>query len=101
MGDSATLTPRISVHYETDSWLSVFNYGNMDKQQAYTRTDIGLRYNSGESWYVDAFVRNLENANIKTSAAGGSPLGGQASVDLAVAQYMPPRTFGVNMGYNF
>ena len=95
MGDGATLTPRISLHYETESWLSIFNYGELDKQAAYTRTDIGLRYNSGKSWYVDGFVRNLENTNIKTSAAGGP------TIATAVAQYMAPRTIGVNVGYNF
>ncbi len=95
LANSATLIPRISLHYETESWLSIFNYGDLDKQQAYTRTDLGLRYNSGKSWWVDAFVRNVENANIKTSAAGGP------TIDLAVAQYMAPRTFGINLGYNF
>lgn len=95
LADGATLTPRISVHYETESWLSIFNYGDLDKQAAYTRTDLGLRYNSGKSWYVDGFIRNLEDANIKTSAAGGP------TIDRAVAQYMAPRTLGVNVGYNF
>jgi len=95
LADGATLTPRISLHYETDSFLSIFNYGEMDTQKAYTRTDLGLRYNSGKSWYVDGFIRNLEDANIKTSAAGGPTLA------RAVAQYMPPRTLGVNIGFNF
>ena len=95
LGNGATLIPRISLHYETESWLSVFNYGELDKQAAYTRTDLGLRYNSGKSWHVDAYLRNAENANIKTSAAGGP------TVDLAVAQYKPPRTIGVNVSYNF
>ncbi len=95
LGDGATLIPRISLHYETDSWLSVFNYGELDKQAAHTRTDLGLRYNSGKSWHMDAYIRNVENANIKTSAAGGP------TIDLAVAQYKPPRTIGINVGYNF
>ena len=95
MANGATLTPRISLHYETDSFLSIFNYGELDTQKAYTRTDLGLRYNSGKSWWVDGFVRNLEDANIKTSAAGGP------TIARAVAQYMPPRTLGVNVGFNF
>ena len=37
----------------------------------------------------------LEDANIKTAAAGGPTLA------RAVAQYMPPRTLGVNVGFNF
>lgn len=95
MSSGATLTPRISLHYETDSFLSIFNYGELDTQKAYTRTDLGLRYNSGKSWWVDGFIRNLEDANIKTSAAGGP------TIVRAVAQYMPPRTLGVNVGFNF
>ncbi len=96
MDDGATWTPRLSLHYETESWLSIFNYGEMDKQKAYTRTDLGLRYaNAKRTWYVEGFVRNLENANIKTSAAGGP------TVALSVAQYMAPRTFGINAGIDF
>ncbi|MFO1264908.1 MAG: TonB-dependent receptor plug domain-containing protein [Rhodoferax sp.] len=95
LANGASLTPRIKLHYETDSFLSIFNYGEMDTQKAYTRTDVGLRYNSGKSWWVDGFIRNLEDANIKTAAAGGPTLA------RAVAQYMPPRTLGVNVGFNF
>ncbi len=92
---SATLTPRISFHYQTESWLSIFNLGDPDKQKAYTRTDIGTRYASGSNWYADVFVRNVENAKIKTSAAGGGNGG------IFVAQYLPPRTYGINVGFNF
>lgn len=93
MGDGATLTPRVSFHYETESWLSVFNLGEGDKQKAYSRADLGLRYESTKGWWSDFFVRNVGNNNIKTSAgnAGGA----------WVAQYLPPRTVGVNIGYNF
>ncbi len=95
LAGGALLRPRISFHYETDSWLSIFNLGDADKQKAYTRTGLGVRYMSGKSWYFDAYVRNLEDKNIKTSAAGGGNGG------IFVAQYMPPRTFGINVGYNF
>jgi iron complex outermembrane recepter protein len=91
----ATLTPRISFHYQTESWLSIFNLGDPDKQKAYTRTDLGLRYASGSNWYVDAYVRNLEDGKIKTAAAGGGNGG------IFVAQYLPPRLIGANIGFNF
>lgn len=87
------LAPRISMHYETASWLSVFNLGSGDQQDAYTRTDLGLRYSGRKGWYVDAFVRNLENKNIKTNAANG--------FGIWQSQYLPPRTFGVNAGTTF
>ena len=66
LAGGALLRPRVSVHYETASWLSIFNLGDADKQKAYTRTDIGMRYMSGKSWYFDAYARNLEDKNIKT-----------------------------------
>ncbi|MBA5636891.1 TonB-dependent receptor [Duganella sp. LX20W] len=92
LNDEATLTPRISTHYETSSWLSVFNLGDGDKQAAYTRTDLGLRY-SKKNWWIDAFVRNAGNGNVKTSASNGG--------NVWLAQYLPPRTFGINTGFDF
>ncbi|MES2129292.1 MAG: TonB-dependent receptor [Pseudomonadota bacterium] len=88
----ATLTPRLSTHYETETWLSVFNLGDGDKQKAYTRTDLGLRY-AHNKWWVDAYVRNVADNMIKTSAGNsGGPW---------VAQYLPPRTVGINTGFDF
>ena len=91
--DSGTLIPRISAHYETASWLSVFNLGDPDRQKAYTRTDLGLRFDSNAKWYFDAFVRNAEDAKIKTSALNAN--------GPWQAQYLPPRTFGINVGKAF
>jgi iron complex outermembrane receptor protein len=91
--DAGKLTPRISTHYETESFLSVFNLGDPDKQKSYTRTDLGLRFDSAKNWYVDMFVRNAEDKKIKTSAQ--NPQG------VWQAQYLPPRTYGFNAGYNF
>jgi iron complex outermembrane receptor protein len=93
LADGATLTPRLSTHYETASWLSVFNLGEGDRQKAYTRTDLGLRYNRPHSWWVDAFARNVANVNTKTSAMN--------SFGPWMAQYLPPRTIGINTGIDF
>ena len=87
------LAPRISVHYETASYLSVFNLGEGDSQKAYARTDIGARY-TAKGWYADAFVRNVSDGKVKTSAGGGN--GG-----IFTAQYKPPRTVGFNVGTDF
>ncbi len=93
LADGATVTPRLSTHYETASWLSVFNLGEGDRQKAYTRTDLGLRYDRPHSWWVDAFVRNAGNVNTKTSALN--------AFGPWMAQYLPPRTIGVNTGIDF
>ncbi len=91
--DGGRVVPRISVHYESSSWLSVFNLGDGDLQKSWSRTDLGLRYNAPKTWYVDVFVQNVEDARIKTSA--------QNSFGTWQAQYMPPRTFGFNVGADF
>ena len=91
--DGSPVAPRIAFHYETSSWLSVFALGPGDLQPAYTRTDLGLRYQSGKQWYVDAYVQNVEDARVKTNA--------QNAFGPWQSQYLPPRTFGVNFGYDF
>ncbi len=106
LAGGATLTPRISVHYETASWLSVFNGAGAgqpgsptndaggDRQDAYTRADIGMRYMGAKNWYADFFVRNVTDTRIKS----GAGLDGSGAW---TAQYLPPRTLGVNIGYEF
>jgi len=92
-GDGGRLVPRIAFHYESSSYLSVFNMGSGDTQDSYSRTDLGLRYQSPRQWYVDAYVQNLEDAHIKTNA--------QNAFGVWQSQYLPPRTFGVNFGVDF
>ena len=95
LADGASLTPRLSTHYETASWLSVFNLGEGDRQKAYTRSDIGLRYARAapHGWWFDAFVRNVGDNKVKTSAMN--------AFGAWTAQYLPPRTIGVNTGFDF
>ena len=93
MADGNTLIPRISAHYETKSELSVFNLGPEDQQAAYAKFDLGLRYQGPRQFWVDAFVRNVGDKRIKTSAMNGA--------NVWVAQYLPPRTIGVNAGIDF
>jgi len=91
--DGGRLAPRVNFHYESASYLSVFNLGAGDAQKAYSRTDLGLRYQSPKEWWIDAYVQNVEDAKVKTNA--------QNSFGAWQSQYMPPRTFGVNFGYDF
>jgi iron complex outermembrane receptor protein len=91
--DGGKLQPRVNFHYESASYLSVFNLGPGDTQKAYSRTDLGLRYQAAKDWWVDAYVQNVEDGRIKTNA--------QNSFGTWQSQYMAPRTFGVNIGYDF
>ena len=92
-GNGDTLAPRVAFHYESSSWLSVFNLGEGDRQKSYTRTDLGLRYQAAKQWYVDGYVQNVEDGRIKTNAAN--------SFGAWQSQYLAPRTFGVNVGLAF
>jgi iron complex outermembrane receptor protein len=93
LASGATLAPRASVHYETASWLSVFNLGPGDQQAAYARADLGLRYTAAKAWWVDGYVMNVTNDKVKTNASN--------SFGVWQSQYLPPLTFGFNTGYQF
>jgi iron complex outermembrane receptor protein len=90
---NGTLVPRISAHYESEAELSVFNLGPEDRQKAHTTADLGLRYQAGKGWWLDAFVRNATDEKVKTSAFNG--------FGPWLSQYKPPRTIGINTGVDF
>lgn len=96
IANGALLTPRVSFHYETKSWLSVFNLGSGDQQEGYTRTDLSLIYRSpgDKPWEVEGYVQNVEDARIRTNA-------GATATNIYTSQYMAPRTYGVNFRYKF
>ena len=100
------IVPRASVHFETLSWLSYYNeevpiggVSDWDQQKAYHRTDLSLSYKGqGDKKYeVEAYVKNVENNNIKTNAGVTDVL----NVPNPVAIYQPPRTYGVKIRYSF
>ena len=98
--------PRVATHFETMSWLSYYNetvpiggVSDWDQQKSYTRTDLSLIYKGrGDKKYeVEAYVRNVENGNIKANS--GVDL--VNNVPYPVAIYQPPRTWGVKVRYSF
>ncbi len=79
-------------------WLSWFNLGSSDQQKAYVRSDLSLRYTEpGDRWYVNAYVQNVSDGRIRTSA-GSSLVNGNL---VYISQYLPPRTYGVQLGFWF
>src|SRR5258708_1161131 len=93
LSNGGTVSPRVSLHYETASWLSVFNLGSPDQQGSYTRTDLGLHYAAPKGWYIDGYVQNVENSKVKTNA--------QNAFGPWQSEYLPPVTFGANVGIQF
>jgi len=99
LGNGGRLTPRFSGQYQTDQWLSTFNLGDGDKQKAYFRGDLSLRYTEPQDrWWVNAYVQNFTDGRVRTSA-GRFQL--SPGVYQYVSQYLPPRVFGVQLGVWF
>ena len=100
LGSGARLTPRISAQYQSAQWLSWFNFGAGDKQKAYARGDLSLRYTEpGDKWYINAYMQNVTDGKVKSNAAGSTLLA-DGSVAFT-SQYLPPRTYGVQFGFWF
>ena len=108
------ITPRGTVHYETSSFLSIFNgdrtnrvvngepggYGtDFDKQKAYTLSDLAIRYTApADKFVLEGFVENVEDGHIRTDATVYP-----VSVTAAsfVSLYKPPRTYGARLKVQF
>ena len=85
----ANLRTRMSGSY----YIAATSTLNQFRIQSYTRTDAVLTYNApGNSWYLQGYVKNLENSIVVTTASSG-PFG---SVSIA-----DPRTYGVRAGLKF
>lgn len=109
MPNGATVVPRVSTHIETMSYLNLYNDrgtfgGETDPyiQKAYTRTELGVVYNSPDRRYsLEAFCRNLEDAKIKTEADTTTIGSGLNRQLIPTALYEAPRTVGVKAGVKF
>ena len=99
LSNGGRLTPRITAQYQSAQWLSTFNLGPGDKQGAYAREDVSLRYSEPQDrWWVSAYVQNVTNGKVRTSSGRFALPNGSF---LYTSQYLPPRTFGVNLGVWF
>jgi iron complex outermembrane receptor protein len=66
---------------------------NQFRVPSYTKTDLLLSYNApGDRWYVQGFLKNIENAIVVTTANVGS---------LPSVQVADPRTYGARVGFRF
>ena len=98
LSNGGRITPRLSTHIESKSWLSYFNQGAADQQKGYTRSDLVVRYEPPEDpWSLEGFVQNIEDKNIKSGAgAFGGP-----STPVWLSVYQPPRTWGFRVRAKF
>ncbi len=102
--NGARLVPRLQAKYQSEMFLTDFNRPS-DRQSAYTRTDLGLRYETTDSWALEAYVLNLEdeavknNVDLRASRPGTGGVPGFPGV--ARAFFDAPRTYGVRLSMRF
>jgi iron complex outermembrane recepter protein len=105
------LTPQLKATFSDKYFLDIYNRKdlaagvfksapngakNLAVQKAYASFDASLRYESNNShWSVEAFIKNLTNENIKTSSGTFITPGGFDAI------FLPPRTAGVTLAYQF
>jgi iron complex outermembrane receptor protein len=101
---AARLVPRLQTKYQSEMFLTDFNRPS-DTQQAYTRTDVSLRYESSQPWLFEAYVLNVEDEAVKNNVdlrANQPGAGGVAGFPgVARAFFDPPRTWGLRATYRF
>ncbi|HET9864477.1 MAG TPA: TonB-dependent receptor, partial [Steroidobacteraceae bacterium] len=100
----ARLVLRLQTRYQSEMYLTDFNRPS-DEQDAYTRTDLSLRYESAGDWMMEAFVLNLEdeavknNVDLRGNQPGANGVPGFPGVARAFLD--APRTYGVRASVRF
>lgn len=93
LGDHGSLRGHADIFYSTSYVTSDYIVAVQYRQPAYTRTDLTLTYtDSSGRYYMQGFVRNLENKVQLLTAEG------QGNDDAAVSE---PRFFGIRLGFNY
>jgi len=91
----AKLTFSADISYKDDIFFTEFN-NDILFQPSYTMFDARFRYTSAsEQWTAEIWGKNLTDELVE----GGSFA--IATGRVIIATYLPPRTYGVTVGYNF
>ena len=106
------LTPRVSAHYETESFVGSGAFNNdvpghpgVKQQQAYTTLDLSLRFEPRNKAYTaELFVNNATDREVKYDAVEvctqvGAPC--QPTQQIWAAYYNNPRTVGARVSMKF
>jgi iron complex outermembrane receptor protein len=97
MGDSGSLRLRTDVNWQDEVFFTEFN--NQDAvQDSYAMWNASIAWTSAdEHWNATAWGRNLGDEDVIANNIVTAPLYGQ----VRVGSMMPPRTYGLTVGYDF
>jgi iron complex outermembrane receptor protein len=89
------LTLMGDLSFKDDVYFTEFNR-KLEGEDEYIMLDLALRYASGDGhWTGDLWVKNLTDEDVASSTFQ------LATARVMGVTYMPPRTFGFTLGYNF
>jgi iron complex outermembrane recepter protein len=93
LGSAGKFIPSAQLYWQAKSYTDIANTGQATRKD-YSRSDINLTYKTeSDRLSVDAYIHKVENHTIWQSA--------NAKWDETMAFYLPPRTYGVRVGYRF
>jgi iron complex outermembrane recepter protein len=94
---TGSIIASVEAAYQDDVYFTEFN--NADAfQEAYTIVNARLGYEGGEGrWHVTGWVRNATDEFVISNNIITAPLYGS----VRVGSLLPPRTYGITLGYNF
>ncbi|MDH4105177.1 MAG: TonB-dependent receptor [Gammaproteobacteria bacterium] len=97
LSDTGNIVAGIEASYQDDVYFTEFN--NSDAfQEAYTLVNARVGYEGGSGkWNVTGWVRNATDEFIYSNNIITAPLYGS----VRVGSLLPPRTYGITLGYNF
>jgi iron complex outermembrane receptor protein len=96
LGSAGALTASINSQFKSQ-YFTTFNNWSDSSQEAFTKTDITLEYESLAGFTVAAFVQNIENE--RTLSQGQYLSAGPD--DIYNFTFGSPRLYGVRVGYEF
>jgi iron complex outermembrane receptor protein len=97
LGSAGTLTASVFSIFKSAYFNDIFNFRD-SRQEAFTQTDLSLMWQpESRQFSVRAFVRNLENSRPITYA-GFTAAGNDRIYNW---QFAAPRTYGVQLGFDF
>jgi len=97
IGSGFAFEPQAVLHWQSKMWFDILNYDGehlSQAQDAFAKLDLALRLVGPEDrYYVELFGENVTDEDTKNF--GGFNRG------VVKANYDPPRTYGLRLGYSF
>jgi len=105
LGEMGTLTPMFQGTYTSDYYAFDINVAPA-KQDAHTKSDVRLIWDSGKDLRIEAYILNIEDEAVMNRAVVFGPgLSGTVAEGKSVASvqsnWSRPRTWGVGITYDF